>query len=52
MKKLVRVAVFALLMAGAVTASFSSSIKISVANGGDPVPLCDPDVKSCPMMVR
>ena len=48
MKKLVRVAVFALLMAGAVTASFSSNVKASLTNGGDPVPLCDPIVKSCP----
>ena len=51
MKKLARVAVFALLMAGAVTASFSSSIKASF-NGGDPIPLCEPDVKTCPMTAR
>jgi hypothetical protein len=48
MKKLARVAVFALLMAGAVTASFSSSMKAGLMNGGDPIPTCDPDVKSCP----
>lgn len=50
MKKLVRVAVFALLMAGAVTASFSSSVKASLTGIGDPIPTCDPDVKSCPAL--
>ena len=49
MKKLVRVAVFALLMAGAVTASFSSNVKASMTGGG-PVPLCDPTVQSCPSL--
>jgi len=48
MKKLVRVAVFALLMAGAVTASFSSNVKGSLTGGGGPIPLCDPSTTSCP----
>ena len=51
MKKLVRVVVFALLMAGAVTASFSSNgVSGSVAGGGGPLPLCDPTVQSCPSL--
>ncbi len=52
MKKLARIAVFALLMAGAVTASVSSSIKASLTSGGDPVPLCDPSSPKCPMTLR
>lgn len=52
MKKLIRVAVFAVLMAGAVTASFSSSIKASLTSGGDPIPLCDPTAPKCQMTLR
>ena len=46
MKKLVRVAVFALLMAGAVTVSFSSNAQASLTPDG-PVPMCPPDVPFC-----
>ena len=54
MKKLVRIAVFALVMAGAVTASFSASTsKVSVLGGGDPTPVCDPSsTTSCPVNLR
>jgi hypothetical protein len=48
MKKLARVAVFALLMAGAVTASFSSSNVKGSLTGGGPIPTCSPDVPVCP----
>lgn len=54
MKKLIRVAAFAVLLAGAVTTSFSfsSSTKVSLTSGGDPIPLCDPDAPKCQMMNR
>lgn len=52
MTKLIRVVAFAVLMAGAVTVSFSSSTKVSLTSGGDPIPLCDPSATSCPMTNR
>lgn len=54
MKKLIRVVAFAVLMAGAVTASFSSSssTKVSLTSGGDPIPLCDPSAPKCQMTNR
>ena len=52
MKKLVRLLVLTLVLAGSFAAASTPTIKAGLMGGGDPIPTCDPDVKNCPYWAR
>ena len=52
MKKLVRLFALTLVLAGSFAAASTPTLKAGFLGGGDPAPLCDPDVKTCPVFAR
>ena len=49
MKKAIRLLALALVLAGSFAAASTPTVKAGFMGGGEPIPMCDPDVTSCPM---